>query len=340
MNPFQHRSHASRLLTMAGCIAIVLLAACSRPDPPVYQGYAEGEYLYLAAPIGGYLGTLDTVRGSRVKTGTPLFSLASEPEQHALEEATASEHAASERARNLSEPRRPSEVAALEAQLRAAEAALQLSTTQLRQQEALAKQHFISPAHLDEARAAYDRDRAQTEATRQQLATYHLSLGRQAEMRSAEAETQAAQAQVAQRRWQVDKKTMNAPVDGEISDTYYRPGEWVPAGQPVVSLLPDDRRRIRFFVGEAVVATLHTGQTIEASCDGCKQPIAARIDFIAAQAEYTPPIIYSQRCPAHASGSACRHSHPQRLTWSSPSTCAASTRPSATSTSCAISPCK
>lgn len=274
-------------------LTLALLGACSRQDANTWQGYVEGEYLYLAAPIGGYLGTLDVVRGARAKAGATLFSLASEPEQQALAEATAHEAAAREQARNLGEPRRPSEVAALEAQLRAAEAALQLSTTQLHQQEALARQHFIADARLDEVRAAYARDKAQVDTARQQLATSRATFGRNAELSGAAAETRAAQAQVAQRRWQVDKKTMTAPADGEISDTYYRPGEWVAAGQPVVSLLPDDRRRIRFFVGEATVASLKLSQTIEASCDGCAQAIAAKIDFIAPQAEYTPPVIYS-----------------------------------------------
>jgi HlyD family secretion protein len=33
---------------------------------------------------------------------------------------------------------------------------------------------------------------------------------------------------------------------------------------------------------------------VEAGCDGCATPIRAAIDFIAPQAEYTPPVIYSR----------------------------------------------
>jgi HlyD family secretion protein len=58
--------------------------------------------------------------------------------------------------------------------------------------------------------------------------------------------------------------------------------------------LPDTKRRIRFFVPESIIATLHNGQAIEAHCDGCATPIPATISFIAVQAEYTPPVIYSQ----------------------------------------------
>jgi HlyD family secretion protein len=41
------------------------------------------------------------------------------------------------------------------------------------------------------------------------------------------------------------------------------------------------------------VASLAAGQAVLIGCDGCGAPIPARIDFIATQAEYTPPVIYS-----------------------------------------------
>ena len=66
------------------------------------------------------------------------------------------------------------------------------------------------------------------------------------------------------------------------------------AGAAVASLLPDARRRLRFFVPETIVGGLRTGQAIEAGCDGCAATIRATIDFIAPQAEYTPPVIYSR----------------------------------------------
>ncbi len=279
---------------LAAAVLASLLAACDNGSDGSYQGYIEGEYLYLAAPLGGYLDTLQTTRGSRVAAGAQLFAVAAEPEQQGLKEAEARESGAREKLRNLGEPRRQSEIATMEAQLRAAEAALRLSESQVQQQEALAAKGFVSAARLDEVRAARARDAAQADAARQQLATYRATLGRQPELRAAESEVAAASAQVAQRRWQVDKKIVAAPTAGEIAETYYRQGEWVPAGQPVVSLLPDNLRRIRFFVPETVVASLHPGRMVEVTCDGCAAPIRASIDFVAPQAEYTPPVIYSK----------------------------------------------
>jgi len=282
----------SNLLLLAPFLS--LLTACDHPTDQSYQGYIEGEYVYLAAPLSGYLGTLNIARGSHVDANALAFNISAEQEQQGLNEMESRAIAALEHLHNLSESRRPQEIAVMEAQLHSAGASFRLSDTQLKQQEALAAKGFVSSARLDEVRATYARDAAQLDSARQQLAIYRNSIGRWPELRGAEAEMRATQAQVAQKRWQVDKKKVLIPAPGEISETYYRIGEWVPAGQPVVSLLPDGKRLVRFYVPETRLASLHMGQAIHASCDGCVAPITATINFISSQAEYTPPVIYSQ----------------------------------------------
>lgn len=275
-------------------VAAWLLTACGQPADNTLQGYVEGEYLYMAAPQSGYLKTLDAGRGSRVMVGQPIFALDSQPDDQALAEAEARTESAREKLLNLQNPRRPSEIAALEANLRASEAHLRLTASQLDQQEALQRRNFIAQSKVDEARSGHDQAKAQVEAAKQQIATYRTTLGRQAEVGGAEADLKAAIAQAAQKRWLVEHKAVNAPAEGEIFETYYRPGEWVPAGSPVASLLPDARRRLRFFVPEPLIATIKPGAMIEARCDGCPTPIRAQVDFISPKAEYTPPVIYSR----------------------------------------------
>lgn len=132
-----------------------------------FQGYVEGEYLYLAAPQSGYLKTLAATRGSRVTVGQPVFTLDTEPEEQALAEAEARTESAREKLLNLQNPRRPSEIAALEANLRATEAHLRLTASQLAQQEALQRKNFIAQSKVDEAQSAHDQAKAQVEAAKQ-----------------------------------------------------------------------------------------------------------------------------------------------------------------------------
>lgn len=290
---FMKSSHYA-LKPLAAVVLLSLLGACTKELPTSYQGYIEGEYLYLSAPQAGYLKSLDAARGSRVVSGQALFAIAADPDAQALDEAEARTGSAREKVENLKEPRRQPEIAALQANVQAAQAGQRLARTRLQQQEALAQAKFVSQAALDEARSAFEQASAQMEAARQQLTSYKATIGRQSEVRGAEADVQAAAALAAQKRWIVERKAVVAPDAGEVSETYYRPGEWVPAGAAVASLLPDARRRLRFYVPESVLATLTIGQSLEAGCDACTAPIRANIDFIATQAEYTPPVIYSR----------------------------------------------
>ena len=156
----------SRLRWPLLAAALAAFAGCGKDVAPGYQGYIEGEYLYLAAPQSGYLKSLDATRGTRVDAGQLLFAIATDPDAQALAEAEARTGSAREKVENLREPHRQPEIAALEANLNAAQAALRLARTRLQQQTALAQAKFVSQAALDDARSAYDQATAQAEAAR------------------------------------------------------------------------------------------------------------------------------------------------------------------------------
>ena len=68
----------------------------------------------------------------------------------------------------------------------------------------------------------------------------------------------------------------------------------MPAGSPVVSLLPDFRVKLRFFVPEEEVARARTGREVSFTCDSCPAGLKATISYVSPRAEYTPPVLYSQ----------------------------------------------
>jgi HlyD family secretion protein len=80
-----------------------------------------------------------------------------------------------------------------------------------------------------------------------------------------------------------------------VQDVFFRAGEVVNAGQPVLSLLPPQNLRLRFYVPEPLLATLSLGQAIFVTCDSCPAGPEAKISFISREAEYTPPVIFSEQ---------------------------------------------
>ncbi len=293
------RTHAAaRNIVLAALVAAAFLGACSAPRSDAYPGYAEGEYVFVASPFAGTLEKLAVARGQQVAAGAPLFELEHAAEQAAVGEADARLRTAQARLANLQQGRRKPELDALRAQEASAAAARKLAASQLDQQKRLAASGFVSRSRLDEATAAFDRDTAQVAEAEAQIRNARSGVGREGEVEAAKAEAEAARAALAQTRWRLEQKSAAAPAAALVQDTFFSQGEWVPAGSPIVSLLPPGNIKLRFFVPEAVVGTLKVGQAASASCSGCGAPIPARISFIATQPEYTPPIIYSKESRA------------------------------------------
>ena len=63
------------------------LCGCRPTSGERWQGYLEGEFVHVAAPLAGRVETVDVVRGQRIAAGTPLFTLERAAELAAQREA-------------------------------------------------------------------------------------------------------------------------------------------------------------------------------------------------------------------------------------------------------------
>jgi len=117
--------------------------------------------------------------------------------------------------------------------------------------------------------------------------------GTQKAYEDAEAALRQAKANLEWSQTRLGRRNAYSPSDGTVEQIYYRPGETVPAGRPVVALLPPANVKFRFFAPQAILPEIKYGQTVEVSCDGCEKGLTAKVSFIARSAEFTPPVIYS-----------------------------------------------
>ena len=117
--------------------------------------------------------------------------------------------------------------------------------------------------------------------------------GTQRAFDDAEAALRTAQARLNSAQTRLARRKVASPVSGSVQQIYYRAGELVPAGKPIVALLPPGNLKVRFFVNEATLPKLKIGEPVTVGCDGCDSGITAKISFIARTSEFTPPVIYS-----------------------------------------------
>lgn len=279
-------------------LIVTVLASCQKSDDDYWQGYVEGEYVMLASPYAGQLQKLHVRRGEQASAGKPVFALEQEAERAARLEAEQKMKAAEARLENLGVARREPEIEALRAELRQAQAARKLSEANLAREEALVRSGATSRLRYDEVRGAVERDRARVAEVSAQLRQAQMPVGRDAERKAGEGDVAAAKAALAQAAWRLEQKSVAAPVSGLVHETYFVEGEWVPAGRPVAALLPPANVKLRFYVPESALASLAMDKELQVGCDGCPAALAARVSFISAQAEYTPPVLYSKESRA------------------------------------------
>jgi HlyD family secretion protein len=281
------------LLLAAG----LALGGCGRPGDGAFTGYVEADLVYVSAPVAGQLKTLAVARGARVSAGAPLFQLDTDLEALARAEAAARAAQSVAQAQNLRSGKRPPEIRVVEDQLRQAEAAARASAAQLKRYEDLARNEFVSPNLLQNLSAQTDADAARVAELQSQLAVARIA-ARPQEIAAADASAAAARAALDQARWREGQAAQSAPVAGLVYDTTFRVGERVPVNTPVVVLLPDGAIKLRFFVPEPVLGRIALGQTVDVACDGCLAGLTARIGYVSPQAEFTPPVIYSNESRA------------------------------------------
>lgn len=270
----------------------LLLSACSKPSSELYHGYVEGEFVYVASPLPGIV-TLQVAKGGMVKKGDSLYALENVAERSSRDEAERRLAQAQAGLRDAGKGGRPTELAALNAQLEQARSALHLAETEYGRQERLHRTEVISTQSLDTVRAARDQQLQSVARIEADLKTAALG-ARSDQIAAARANVRALEAVLARAEWELAQKSRTAPEAAMVYDTLYRSGEWVAAGKPVVSLLPPAGLKVRVFVPEGRLASIHAGDPVTVHMDGVKESFSGKVSFISPRAEYTPPVIYSR----------------------------------------------
>ncbi|HEY8592859.1 MAG TPA: HlyD family efflux transporter periplasmic adaptor subunit [Sphingomicrobium sp.] len=274
-------------------IAVVIIAAAlvawrllaSPKEGSYLSGYVVSDNLDMAAPVSGTVESVAVTDGQRVTPGQALFRIAPATLEAQGQQASA----------NISAT--VTQIATAQANLTQAlanvtanAAAAERARSDLARLEAVRRDDpaAVAGKDLDAARAAYREAQAAVVAARK------AADARRAEIGAAQAQTRQAEGGKRSVDIQMAQLSPSAPAAGRVSQVYYQQGEWVAANQPVVSIIPDAKVKLRFFVPEKAVAKYQPGKTVRFSCDGCAQGLSGRIRYVSPDPEFTPPVIFSR----------------------------------------------
>jgi HlyD family secretion protein len=148
----------------------------------------------------------------------------------------------------------------------------------------------LQQAELNQIQASVTNARQAFERAQLLLKT---AAGTQKNFEDAEAALRTAEARLNSSQTRLARRKVASPASGAVQQIYFRQGEMVPAGRPVLALLPPENIKLRFFLPEAMLPKIAIDDSVAVACDGCPPDLIARVSFIAQTAEFTPPVIYS-----------------------------------------------
>lgn len=231
-----------------------LLSSC-KDDNSVYNGYIDADMTYLSSNYAGRLTDLFVVRGQNVNKDQLLFKLEKADENFKAEMSRLTQN-------NLI------------AQRQAMMDTIHYNEINYRRTLQIRKQDAASQNDLDMAKKDLD-------VSKSQLAALDFQI------KSSGVDTTDIE-------WQIARKENYATHQGIIFDTYFTKGEYVQAGQPVVSLITEKNIKVIFFVPENDLSKISLNDKIQLSSDGSPHLATGTIRYISNTAQYTPPIIYSR----------------------------------------------
>ncbi len=263
-------------------------------DPtPVYNGYVEAEYTYVAPSVTGRIRMLSVAEGDEVLISQFLFDMDASQQRASLRAANARVAQAQANLRNLETGSREAEIAVIRASLEEARAAQALARSTLARTDNLFARGITTQARVDADRATLDQTKAHVAQLEAQLDVAELP-ARDEQVIAAEATLKAARAEAELAAAKLDDMRTTAPISGRVEKVYFTVGEVASAGTPVVSILPPDALKVLFYIPETARSGFAIGDSLALSCDGCADGIDAVVTRMASDPQYTPPIIYSR----------------------------------------------
>jgi HlyD family secretion protein len=257
------------LAGLAGRVAWLNFARNQGPPPgfAMSNGRTEATEVIVATKLPGRLAEVRADEGDEVKAGDVLARMDTRELEAALAQAQAEQRRAEEHLRYV------------DALLAQGRSELEFAQKSYERAKSLQASRSVSEDRVDEA------------LNRQQVANSALQATRVQRVES-EAALAAARGKVEQIRVQIEDSVLTAPRNGRIQFRLAEPGEVLPAGGRVLTLIDLDDAYMTFFLPEQEAGRVAIGAEARIVLDAFPdRPVAARVTFVASEAQFTPKTV-------------------------------------------------
>lgn len=276
------------------CIGLLSLSACNNQQPSLkYTGYVEAEYFYIAAPESGWITTFDKKVGDNIVQDEIIATLDNTYQVLNQKEWQAKLSQANAQLHNLQRGARTDEIAIIENKLNEVKQNKKLADLELERIDHLFSKGLTSQAELDKAQYYQQALAFEIASLVSQISVAKLP-ARENVIVSAEQDVNAVNAALQKATWQLAQRTVLARNNGIVDQVFYRQGEFINQGQPMMSVLIPESKKVRFYLSQQASTHVKIGDIVQVSSDGVSQPFSAKISYISKHTEFTPPVLYGK----------------------------------------------
>ncbi|BCW93732.1 MAG: hemolysin secretion protein D [Thermoanaerobaculum sp.] len=270
-------------------LSLPLLACQRSPSSSGFSasGHVEATQVRLASKVSGTLLEVRFQEGETLNAGDVMARLDTAQLQRELEKAKAQRDAAAAELALLEAGARAEEIAEAQARLKAAQAELAAAQADVARYQPLAQKGAANRKLLEDAETKALTAAQQVKALEARLQLLQAG-ARSEEKAAARARLAAAEAQVKVLEQVLADSVIVSPIAGTVIEKLAEPGEFLPAGTPVVVVADLTHPWLEVYVDEPHLAHLRLGQTVKVKVDGRTETFEGVVSFIAPQPEFTP----------------------------------------------------
>jgi HlyD family secretion protein len=280
-----------RVPSIIVAVVIAAVAALSiwylvRGQPLLVQGEVDATRFDIAARVDGRVGDVPVVRGQNVDANAVLVRIDNPETVAKHEQALAARVVADAQLANINVGTRPEVIAARQAALDRAQAALVLTQKTYERVRQLAEHGNAPQARLDQATdSLHEAERAVDQAKSAHEQAVNGYTREEREIAAATVAKAIADIKVVQSI--LDQMVVYAPVASQVYQRNVEPGEFVSPGVPLVTLIDLNDLWIHFDLREDLVRTLKVGDRFEVRVPALgDRRIAVEVKLIASKGEY------------------------------------------------------
>jgi HlyD family secretion protein len=272
---------------LSSALAALALAGCAEPGPAPFLGTLEWDRVAVTAELAEPVTRWAIAEGDRVEAGTVVLELDARRQDARIAEAESQLAQAEARLAELAHGARIETIDAARANLERARAARTDAEAEYTRVAELRKRELVAQSVVDQALAARNQRRAETQAAEAQLR--ELTQGtRPEQIEQAAAAVAAARASLETLKLTRERLTVRAPRAGRVDALPFHPGDQPPVGAELLSMLVGDTPYARVYVPAPRRAELTIGARFEVRVEGVATPFTAKLRSIRSEPSFTP----------------------------------------------------